>query len=89
MRSATEGVGADHPPDGAFCLHRAVGGRASRPASSTSASGQFVSGTVFAVFVGVSLEGMPAILHGRWDCAGFVGGMLWGAIPGILSLHRR
>ena len=52
------------------------------------ASGQFVMGTVFAVFVGVNFEGMPAILHvtlGLLAC--FVGGMLWGAIPGILKVY--
>ena len=52
------------------------------------ASGQFVMGTIFAVWVGVNFEGLPAPLHVILGlAAGLVGGMLWGAIPGILKVY--
>jgi len=51
------------------------------------ASGQFVMGTVFSVTVGVSFEGLPAWVHLPLAMlAGVAGGMLWGAIPGILKV---
>jgi len=52
------------------------------------ASGQFVMGTVFSVFVGINFEGLPAALHLPLAIVfGIVGGMLWGAIPGILKVY--
>lgn len=51
------------------------------------ASGQFVMGTVFSVAVGVNFEGLPAWVHLPLALlAGIAGGMLWGAIPGILKV---
>ena len=51
------------------------------------ASGQFVMGTIFAVYVGINFEGLPAFLHVTLALvAGTIGGMLWGAIPGILKV---
>jgi len=52
------------------------------------ASGQFIMGTVFSVAVGVHFEGLPWILHLPLALlAGIVGGMIWGAIPGILKVY--
>ncbi len=51
------------------------------------ASGQFVMGSVFSVAVGIHFEGLPLLLHLPLALvAGMVGGMLWGAIPGILKV---
>jgi general nucleoside transport system permease protein len=52
------------------------------------ASGQFVMGTVFSVFIGINFEGLPAAIHLPLAIAfGVIGGMLWGAIPGILKVY--
>ncbi len=52
------------------------------------ASGQFVMGTVFSVFVGINFEGLPIAIHLPLAIVfGIVGGMLWGAIPGILKVY--
>lgn len=52
------------------------------------ASGQFVMGSVFAVAVGINFEGLPIFIHLPLALiAGIVGGMLWGAIPGILKVY--
>jgi len=52
------------------------------------ASGQFIMGTVFSVAVGIHFEGLPWILHLPLALlAGIVGGMIWGAIPGILKVY--
>jgi len=51
------------------------------------ASGQFLIGTVFSVAVGVSFEGLPIYVHLPLALlAGILGGMLWGAIPGMLKV---
>lgn len=51
------------------------------------ASGQFIMGTIFSVFVGVNFEGTPPVLHITLALgAGILGGALWGAIPGILKV---
>jgi simple sugar transport system permease protein len=53
------------------------------------ASGQFLMGTIFAVAVGVNLEGLPFVIHMPLALlAGMVGGALWGAIPGLLKVWR-
>lgn len=52
------------------------------------ASGQFVMGTVSSVAVGIHFAGLPAYVHLPLALlAGFVGGMLWGAIPGLLKVY--
>lgn len=52
------------------------------------ASGQFLMGTVFAVAVGVNFPGLPIFIHLPLAIvAGIVGGMLWGAIPGLLKVY--
>ena len=52
------------------------------------ASGQFIMGTVFSVAVGVNFEGLPPIIHLSLALvAGFLGGVLWGAIPGLLKVY--
>jgi general nucleoside transport system permease protein len=52
------------------------------------ASGQFIMGTIFSVAVGIHFEGMPAFLHLPLALlAGLAGGLLWGAIPGILKVY--
>ena len=51
------------------------------------ASGQFVMGSVFSVAVGIHFEGLPMLLHLPLALlAGMLGGILWGAIPGILKV---
>lgn len=51
------------------------------------ASGQFIMGTIFSVFVGVNFEGTPPVIHITLALgAGILGGALWGAIPGILKV---
>jgi len=52
------------------------------------AAGQFIMGSVFAVFVGINFEGLPVFIHLPLALiAGTVGGMLWGAIPGLLKVY--
>ena len=52
------------------------------------ASGQFIMGTVFSVAIGINFDGMPAAIHLPLAIAfGVIGGMLWGAIPGILKVY--
>ena len=52
------------------------------------ASGQFIMGTVFSVFIGINFEGLPMAIHLPLAIAfGVIGGMLWGAIPGILKVY--
>jgi len=52
------------------------------------ASGQFVMGSVFAVAVGINFEGLPIFIHLPLALiAGIIGGLLWGAIPGILKVY--
>ena len=51
------------------------------------ASGQFIIGTVCSVAVGVNFEGLPAVIHLPLALlAGICGGMVWGAIPGLLKV---
>ncbi len=51
------------------------------------AAGQFLMGTICAVFVGVNFAGTPAPLHLVASlAAGIGGGMVWGAIPGLLKV---
>jgi ABC-type uncharacterized transport system permease subunit len=51
------------------------------------ASGQFIMGTIFSVWVGINFEGLPAFIHLPLALlAGVVGGMLWGGIPGVLKV---
>ena len=52
------------------------------------ASGQFVIGSIFAVAVGINFEGLPVFIHLPLALtAGIIGGMIWGAIPGILKVY--
>jgi ABC-type uncharacterized transport system permease subunit len=52
------------------------------------ASGQFVMGTIFSVFVGINFEGLPMAIHLPLAILfGIIGGTLWGAIPGILKVY--
>ncbi|HXF63072.1 MAG TPA: ABC transporter permease [Caldilineaceae bacterium] len=52
------------------------------------ASGQFLMGTIASVAVGVNFEGLPAAIHLPLALlAGIAGGMLWGAIPGLLKVY--
>jgi simple sugar transport system permease protein len=51
------------------------------------ASGQFLMGTVASVAVGINFAGLPALIHVPLALlAGIAGGMIWGAIPGILKV---
>lgn len=51
------------------------------------ASGQFLMGSVFSVAVGVNFEGLPPLVHVTLAlAAGVLGGVLWGAIPGVLKV---
>lgn len=50
------------------------------------AEGQLYLGAIFATFVGFSLTGLPIFIHLPLAIvAGFLGGALWGFIPGILK----
>ncbi len=50
------------------------------------AEGQLYLGAIVATFVGFSLHGLPMIIHLPLTiAAGFIGGALWGFIPGILK----
>ncbi|MEA2621289.1 MAG: ral nucleoside transport system permease protein [Chloroflexota bacterium] len=50
------------------------------------AEGQLYAGAVLATLVGFSLTGLPGIVHLALAIgAGFLGGALWGFIPGILK----
>ncbi len=52
------------------------------------ASGQFLMGTVASVAVGVNFDGLPIFIHLPLALlAGIAGGMLWGAIPGLLKVY--
>lgn len=52
------------------------------------ASGQFIMGTIACVAVGVNFEGLPQFIHVPLALtAGVLGGMIWGAIPGILKVY--
>ena len=51
------------------------------------ASGQFLMGTIASVAVGTNFEGLSPFVHVPLALlAGILGGMLWGAIPGILKV---
>lgn len=51
------------------------------------ASGQFLMGTIASVAVATNFEGLPSFIHIPLSLlAGIVGGMIWGAIPGILKV---
>jgi len=53
------------------------------------ASGQFMMGTIASVAVGISLPGLPMVVHLPLAIlAGLLGGALWGAIPGALKVWR-
>jgi simple sugar transport system permease protein len=50
------------------------------------AEGQFYLGAIFGVYVGFSLHGLPAVVHIPLAiAAGMLGGLLYGAIPGVLK----
>ena len=50
------------------------------------AEGQMNAGAITAAFVGFTVTGLPMIVHLPFAIlAGFVGGALWGAIPGVLK----
>lgn len=50
------------------------------------AEGQLYLGAIFATFVGFSLHGLPIFIHLPLAIgAGFLGGALWGFIPGLLK----
>lgn len=52
------------------------------------AAGQFLMGSVFSVFIGINFEGLPAYIHLPLALIfGVLGGMIWGAIPGILKVY--
>lgn len=52
------------------------------------ASGQFLIGTVCSVAVGINFEGLPTVIHLPLAIlAGIAGGMVWGAIPGLLKVY--
>src|SRR5947209_5616348 len=53
------------------------------------AEGQIALGAVSAAFVGYNLAGVPFPIHMVMTlAAGLVGGLAWGAIPGILKAFR-
>lgn len=50
------------------------------------AEGQLYVGAIFATFVGFAVTGLPLVIHVPLSvAAGFLGGALWGFIPGILK----
>lgn len=50
------------------------------------AEGQLLIGAILAAYVGFQFDGLPAVVHLPLTVlAGFVGGALWGFIPGILK----
>jgi ABC-type uncharacterized transport system permease subunit len=50
------------------------------------AEGQLIAGAIFAGFVGFTFTGLPTVVHLPLAIlAGFVGGALWGFIPGLLK----
>ncbi|MEZ4869848.1 MAG: ABC transporter permease [Caldilineaceae bacterium] len=52
------------------------------------ASGQFLMGTVASVAVGINFAGLPMIIHLPLAIlAGILGGVLWGAVPGLLKVY--
>ncbi|MEM7128181.1 MAG: ABC transporter permease [Chloroflexota bacterium] len=52
------------------------------------AAGQFLFGTVCSVAVGIAFDGLPMIIHLPLSLlAGIIGGMIWGAIPGLLKVY--
>jgi general nucleoside transport system permease protein len=52
------------------------------------AAGQFLMGSVFSVFIGINFAGLPWFIHMPLALLfGVLGGMLWGAIPGILKVY--
>ncbi len=52
------------------------------------ASGQFLMGTVAAAAVGINFANLPMVIHLPLAIlAGMVGGMIWGAIPGLLKVY--
>ena len=52
------------------------------------ASGQFLIGTVAAVAVGINFAGLPTLIHLPLAIgAGILGGVIWGAIPGLLKVY--
>ncbi len=52
------------------------------------AAGQFIIGTVCSVAVGIHFEGTPLLIHlPAALLAGIAGGMIWGAIPGLLKVY--
>jgi simple sugar transport system permease protein len=52
------------------------------------AAGQFLMGTVASVAVGVHFVGLPTAIHLPLALlAGIAGGMVWGAIPGLLKVY--
>ncbi|MBX3015588.1 MAG: ABC transporter permease [Caldilineaceae bacterium] len=52
------------------------------------ASGQFLIGTVSAAAVGIAFEGLPMVIHLPLAIlAGIGGGVIWGAIPGLLKVY--
>lgn len=52
------------------------------------ASGQFLIGAIAAVAVGIHFEGLPMLIHLPLAlAAGALGGMVWGAIPGLLKVY--
>ena len=54
------------------------------------AEGQIYFGALFATWVGVNISGVPAWVHLPLALlAGFVGGGLWGLIPGLLKAYLK
>lgn len=54
--------------------------------TSIGAEGQIIVGAICATLVGLNIDGMPAVLSiGVCILAGFLGGALYGAIPGLLK----
>jgi simple sugar transport system permease protein len=50
------------------------------------AEGQLRMGAIIAVWIGISLTGLPSIIHIPLVLlGGLLGGLLWGAIPGLLK----